>query len=521
MSTAQVTPNPYAEFQQPVSGANPYAEFQQPATESSAPKKGPLDTLASKADSALPYIPPFETKPTTAGGMAADYLLRPAANAGGSILKHLAHIPAGVADSVAGLTSLDSWTPQGSIKHMQERAVGGTPYDPDKPPPITPAIADEYATDKVGSAGAGLLAGKAAELGVRGLVKAGGAARAAAIGDTDAAASKGLRVPPLGKKVLPMQAAVDTARPYLQGVNSLEDLQARVPQAKGEIWSPYQKTIESVGQSPINGPDGMTTIADLENERMELNARNRKIKAGDPSEMQRIMQAGLNPADLIAREKHINSILDPELSRYGIDPTGIRKTYGSVAQIGKQVEGRSTLTEKPQPYGFGKMANISLEHPLQAPGKILSGARDLIAGRPLMSGSPTDIGIREGFSQAGPKPNLGAYKPINPVGLLNSPTIELGRSAETGATSQPPPFYHDTTPMRTGRLLNAPPIQLGGKVEPTPAPMFRHDTTPMRQGRTLTSGVSDDFPLSSHSDIFPNQLPEGTRIRPKLIEGKR
>lgn len=372
--------------------------------------------------------------------------------------------------------------------------------------------------------GVGLLAGEAGGALMKGVPEIGSGIRSAAIGDADASALRGLRVPASGKKVLPMQSSVETARPYFQGADSLEDFQSKVPDAKNEVWKQYKDVIDNEGHRQVRGPDGMTTLRDLEDERSQLSALNRGIKSGDPSSLQLAEQKGMSAADLLERERAVKKFLDPEIQRYGVDPLATRKTFGAVARLGNQVEGRSTLLEKPQPYGFGKIANLSFEKPFQAPGKIISGVRDMVAGRPMLSGSPTDIGIREGFRGEFEKPNLGSYKPIQSAGALEAPPIEIGRATESGGTPEgyrPPPFYADTTPMRIGKLLDAPPIELGGRVAETPQPMFRHDTTPMRMGRTLPAGVSDDFPLSSYKDIFPNQLPEGTRIRPKIIEGKK
>lgn len=359
---------------------------------------------------------------------------------------------------------------------------------------------------------------------VSGAGKVASAARTAAIGDEDAAAIRGLRVPANGKKVLPMQSSVQNARPYLQGASSLEDLQSRIPQAKSEVFQPYKDTLDAVGDNPVKGPDGMTTIRALDDERRELSAMNRGLKTGDPSAMRLAEQKGLSQADSLAREKDIKSALYPALSQYGIDPQGIMKDYGSLSSIGKQVEGRSTLLETPQPSGLGKIGQISIKNPLQAPGHIISGMRDLVAGRPMFSMSPSDVGIKEGFANAGPKPSYGRYTPFQPMGQLEAPAIELGSAPEVGGTPEdyrPPNFYHDTTAMRTGRLLNAPPIELGGEVEGPKGTAFRYDTTPMRQGRILPSSVSDDVPLSSHSDIFPDQRPGATRAKPKVIEGRR
>lgn len=338
--------------------------------------------------------------------------------------------------------------------------------------------------------------------------------RSAAIGDTDAAALKGLRVPPKGKKVLPMQSSVQTARPYLQGASSLEDLQTRVPQAKAEIFGPYKDTIDAVGHVPTMGPDGPTTIGDLENERQELSAMNRGLKTGDPSALRLAEQKGMSQAESLAREKAIQDHLDPALSRYGINPQGIRQAYGSVARIGNQVEGRSTLLEKPQPSGLGKIGQISLKQPLQAPGQILSGMRDIVAGRPWLSMSPTDIGVREGFANAGPKPDFGQYTPFKPTGLLGKPPIASGASPEVGGTPEgfrPPPFYHDTDAMRTGRLLPAPPIELPGQLHGTPQFTFHHDTTPMRLGRLLPAPPPEMEHIPLHGG---GEYIEGTPSKP-------
>jgi hypothetical protein len=355
---------------------------------------------------------------------------------------------------------------------------------------------------------------------------AGTALRTAAIGDTDAAAVRGLKIPANSPKMQSMLKSVQTARPYLQGAESLEDLQRLIPQAKAEIWSPYQQTIEAVGDHPVKGPDGMTTIGELEKERLQLSALNRGLKSRLPEAIQEAQQKGMSAADLLDRERAVTGALDPALSRYGIDPQAIRGNFGAVARIGKQVSGKDTIIEPQQPYGFGKMAKVDITKPLQDIGNISSGVRDLVAGRPLLRGSPTDIGIREGFRGSFEKPNLGQYTPFRPTGLLEAPPIELGAPPEEGgvpAGYRPPPFYHDTTAMRTGRLLpegEAPPIQLHGSVEATPEPIFRYDTTPMRQGRLLPVPMHG-IPLSSYSDIFPDQLPGGSTLIPKIIEGKK
>jgi hypothetical protein len=232
--------------------------------------------------------------------------------------------------------------------------------------------------------------------------------REAAMGDPNIAALKGLRVAPSSAKSLSTLKSVEGARPYLQGVKSLEDVQARVPAAKNEIWGPYQKTVDAIGPQKVQGPDGPTTVSDLENERLQISANLRALKQGGPEAVQLATQKGMNQADLLAREKAVQSALDPHLEQAGIDPKLIRATFSNVAQVGGRVAGKSTLAEPSQPYGFGRMANIKLGSPKTWLGQPLEGVRDIAAGRPLWSGKPTDINLREAFRTGGPKPDFRA-----------------------------------------------------------------------------------------------------------------
>lgn len=504
----------------PISGLPPGAELRPVAAPAPPPvaKPGLFDTMKANFNS--------NTQGAQPGDGAVKGFFENVGAGGGDVVRSLGHavmhpldtITKAAADDAAEHAKpiseqLKDMVTSGDILGMGGRQVVGA---------VKGLVAQPGRT--IGQLGTGAILGEGAGAGLGLAADAGSALRTAAIGDTDAAALRGLRVPPNGKKVLPMQSSVQAARPYLQGSSSLEDLQARVGPAKDEIFAPYRETLDAVGDNPVKGPDGMTTIRALEDERQELSAMNRGLRTGDPSALRLAEQKGMSQAESLAREKAVQAHLDPALSQYGIDPQGIRQAYGSVARIGNQVEGRSTLLEKPQPSGFGKIGQISLKQPLQAPGQILSGVRDLIAGRPAFSMSPSDVGIREGFANAGPKPDFGKYTPFQPQGLLGKPPIELSASPEVGGVPedyQPPPFYHDTDAMRLGRLLEAPPIELGGAVEGPKGTPFRFDTTPMRFGRILPSGVGDDLPLSSYHDIFPEQIPQATRIRPKVIEGAK
>ena len=111
---------------------------------------------------------------------------------------------------------------------------------------------------------------------------AGEAIRSAAIGDPDVAALRGLRVPPASPKTLRTVSAVQGARPFLQGAQSLEDVQARVPEAKNEIWGPYKQTVDAISGKKVTGPDGPTTVGQLESDRVQLSALNRALKQRNP-----------------------------------------------------------------------------------------------------------------------------------------------------------------------------------------------------------------------------------------------
>lgn len=316
--------------------------------------------------------------------------------------------------------------PLKTLGAMAEATPAGSLYDlatgrPDASQQMGKSMAGEIINDP--SQAAGQLAGGfaaahvlpaavgAAGAGARTAGAVGSAIRDAAIGDPNAAALRGLRVPVGSKQALPVLQAVDQARPYLQGAQSLEDLQAAVPAAKKAIIQPYDQAIQAIGSKVVQGPDGPTTIKALDNERAMLSANLRTLKAGGPEAIQLATQKGMNQADLLGRQRAVENYLYPQLQNAGIDPQTIMQRYGAVSRVGSRVAGKTTLNEPDQHYGLGRMTNLSIKQPFQAPGEILGGARDLVAGRPIWSGKPSDIGIREAFRKAGPAPNLGTVNP--------------------------------------------------------------------------------------------------------------
>jgi hypothetical protein len=298
-----------------------------------------------------------------------------------------------------------------SVAHMAEAAQGDPTGMANDLAPAIQAFKEHPEESAVSMAG-NLVGGAAAAPALEGAAGMAGDAltgiRDAAIGDPNVAALKGLRVPPSSAKSLSTLKNVEGARPYLKGAQSLEDVQARVPEAKNEIWGPYQKTVDAIGDKQVRGPDGPTTVRDLENERLQISANLRALKGGGPEAVQLASQKGMNQADLLAREKAVQSALDPHLEQAGIDPKLIRQTFSNVAQVGGRVAGKSTMAEPSQPYGLGRMANIKLNSPKTWLGEPMQGVRDMVAGRPMWSGKPTDINLREAFRSGGEKPDFRA-----------------------------------------------------------------------------------------------------------------
>lgn len=258
------------------------------------------------------------------------------------------------------------------------------------------------ATKLAGEALGNIALGEAAGAANEGMGSAASAARDAAIGDPNAAALRGLQVGPRSPKALRTLSAVEGARPFLQGATSLEDLQTRVPAAKSEIWGPYLKTLEDIGDKPT----GFGSVQELEDQRLQTSALLRNLKSRNPEAIQLAQQKGLSESNLMDQDRQLRNLIDSEMAATGLDSRSLRKSFGDVSQVGKQVSGKSTLIENEKPSGIGKVAQLSFEKPLQAPGQVLSGLRDLVAGRPMFAAKPTDLAIKEAFRKSGPKPDF-------------------------------------------------------------------------------------------------------------------
>lgn len=327
----------------------------------------------------------------------------------------------------------------------------------------------------------------------------GSAIRTAAIGDTDAAALRGLRVPPSSPKSIRTVSAVEGSRPFLQGAKNLEDLQAKIPAAKNEIWGPYKQTVDSIGDKPVQGPDGPTTVKELENQRLQLSALNRALKAKDPQAIQTAQQKGLTQAQLLDQEKAVQRALDPHLEQAGIDPGTIRKAFGQIATVEGRVAGRSTIAEPKQAYGLSKLKDASLIRPLSNIPLAGDIARDIAAGR-YMSASPTDVNIREAFRTGGPKPDFRA--PISSMPRAEVPPLQLPSSTIPNAEVSPSPkaYLGSGSP----KPVDNPIIPHQRQLLQLPASTAASETQPM---------IQTVKPQSAPADTSVHIFPPGSQFR--------
>jgi hypothetical protein len=347
--------------------------------------------------------------------------------------------------------------------------------------------------------------------GISALPEMGSAIRTAAIGDTDAAALRGLRVPPSSAKSIRTVSAVEGSRPYLQGAKNLEDIQGKLPGAKNEVWGPYKQTVDAISDKKVKGPDGETTVGALEEERKQLSALNRDLKARDPQAIQTAQQKGLNQAQLLQREQDVKAALDPHLEAAGIDPGAIRKTFSQLSTVEGRVQGRSTIAEKPQPYGFAKLKDLSITKPLSNIGTIADAGRDVAAGR-YLSAKPTDVAIREGFRTGGAKPDFRApstsippYEiPPKQLPSTTIPNADVSAAPKGYLGVGPQPSIREPIIPQQRTLPQLPSITTPGEVMPkievarplpAPAPNDLHIYPPGSQYRGAP--VGPEYPAGS------------------------
>lgn len=297
----------------------------------------------------------------------------------------------------------------------------------------------------------------------------------------DVAALKALKTGG-GKKAIGSLEDVQTSRPYLKGAKNLADLQEKLPATKTEVWKPYLDALEQVGKNNVAGPDGPNTVEYYEEERLKTAAKLSAIRSSSPYLQQVADQKGEGIAALSERNTAIEAAIDPELAKTGIDPDLIRQTYGGLKGIERATEGRSTLTDN-KPFGLGKMAKkFDIMHPFQSLSEIGSGIRDIAAGRPLWSGSPTDVAVKEGFRTGGDKPNLTPLTPQLPLtGTAGGVGPLFGQSGSPSPTPPPNgPQGFPTLGTQAGMRPSAPvvaPLPVGHQFDlgqATPGSLFEH-----------------------------------------------
>lgn len=321
--------------------------------------------------------------------------------------------------------------------------------------------------------------------------------------EMDAAALRAMNRPAKSKFAQSDLRAVNASRPYLQGAKNLEDVQARIPQAKAEVWGPYQQAVNALSGKQVMGPDGPTTVGALEQERLELSALNRGLKTGDPGALQLAQQKGLSQADALARESQVQSALDPELQKAGIDPRAIRKTFGQLSQVGSRFSGRTTVAEPTRPTGLGRAANVRLSQPATILREGAGAVQDIAQGKPWFGGKGTDIDVKQAFRVGGEKPDLGQFTPPPQPLALPPPSGEPVPYTIENAGAGPEPD--------AGSMVGIPATpDAAAVVTPPPAPTLQLPAEAGPEG----AGI----PPSQPSTAPPPVPPEGrfSRTRPPL-----
>jgi hypothetical protein len=379
----------------------------------------------------------------------------------------------------------------------------------------SPALAMENAAgDVAGTVEGGRMLGGAVEHGAPAIQAAANGVREAAMGNPDLPALRVMKEPPSSTSAIRSLGSVEGARPFLKGTGSIAEAQTRIPAAKAEIMgegSQYQQAINEIGERPVKGPDGMTTVRALEEERKQLSAMNRGLKTGDPAALQLAEQKGLNQASALDREEAVKAALDPQLQSVGIKPTEIRKAFAQVSDVGSNVMGRTTLAEH-SPSGFGRMANVRLTSPRTWLGQPAQGIRDVVAGRPLWTAQPSDVAMREAFRSGGEKPDFGQVIPQN---RLKLPAEVPAREGDFGGEWQ---FGVPNRPTVTPAPL---------RMNALPAAASEGEAQPMLMTRApFHPGVASEFSSERPAptqfrapEILPPEMriagPEGIRTAPR------
>ena len=430
-------------------------------------------------------------------------LLSGASNFGAGVLNGIKNLPQAVIAPLKmltagnpGLSARDVFTqpPPGSQIPQMAQETRQFAHDVK----TNPAQTLTYAAGNL--AGPAALTGGMEELapiGMRAAGEVGSSLRKAAIGNPDVPLARGLGITSRTRgganamasvgehdPLAPSLEEAQGARPYAKGATSRSDAEQKLTAARTEVNAPLNKALQLVGDKKVIGPDGPTTINALEQERAMLSDRLNSLRRMSPGEQRIELGKEGSIADLQARKDAVTNAMTPHLDNTGIDSRAIRQQDAQIASTLSRIQGKTTIAEEPQHYGFGKLQDLgnfgggTTPFDLLKPAKTLfSAGRDIVAGKPLWSGRPTDVNIQQGFSMAGPKPEFAMPRPdfqINPLegnypGMVKRPMlgrgpIQLGSGPDTSGPIPftPPPVDAGTTASRLGRLL---PEKTGGPFE--------------------------------------------------------
>lgn len=391
--------DPYAEFGGQAAENDPYAEFN--GGSSSTPAHA---TMEQAKNASVNTLSPEQTQALQSHSGAASYSmgefgkgLVDTAKGLGSMLDPRTHGAGEQAAQALGPAGPAALRMGRGLVDLGKQAMEVPGAIRDLSQNNDPMLHLGMAAPRAGGQAAGQLG---AALAPKMLGKIGGAINeATAPPEPNAGITEGLHVPTKSPKMAQAVTDVEGARPHLEGVQSQAELQQRLPAAKQQVWDPYQKAVDSIKTRPVQGPDGPTTVGDLEAERLKVSAERQAVRKIRPTDQQSAIQAQKAQADLNARYKTITDALDTELKTTGIDPRAIREVHGNLKGVERNVSGKSTVTEKLQPYGVRKMVPHGLPRIFGGEGMEwapLQGVRDIRSGQSGML-KPTDVGIERTF----------------------------------------------------------------------------------------------------------------------------
>lgn len=372
--------------------------------------------------------------------------------------------------------------------------------------PWAAGLSERAGTGDVGGAGAEALGQIGLGMAAEKLPEIKDSLRGKALEHPDVAAQKALRPPQ--KKAIRAQDALEGARPYLEGATSLEELQAKTKAGQKEVWKPITDALAKIGEREVEGPDGRTTLNNMEDKRLELSAERRKLNKMVATDRATALQ---KDADLRANEvryKAYENAIDKELATQGIDGAKIRKTFAQLKGIETLIEGRNTLSEADRAYGLGRiMEDFHITKPLRSLWKgVIPGVQDIAAGRPWFKGKPTDVAVAEGF-----RPGTGGAKPDFTTPIPQTTPLPAGAEAiepqlpahvrgpqfEIGSVARPSPNASSLWEQQIGE-----PPKVGFE-------------EPATGGKPLAPGEATYGPTAQPTPLGPIQPPEGPMQGPQ------